>query len=154
MDVTRILVPIDFSEHASLALDEAARLAKERNAQVTLMHVHEIVEMAFMDFTYVEPPTRLQTACDAAERRLTDMAHKLGLPDGRVRIAVVTGSPVLELIKASDDHDLIIMPTHGRKGMSHFLLGSVAERVVRGARCSVLVVKNAQTAHSATASAL
>ena len=145
MQLKRILVPIDFSEQTPLAVREADQLAKERGGTVTLFHVHEIVELAFMDFTYVEPPAQLQAACDAAETRLRDIAGKMQTPPERVHVEVATGSPISEIINASQKHDLVVMPTHGRKGISHFLMGSVAERVVRGAKCGVLVVKGSAT---------
>jgi nucleotide-binding universal stress UspA family protein len=56
-------------------------------------------------------------------------------------VRVTTGAPVAEIVAATQTFDLVVMATHGRSGMSHFLMGSVAERVVQGSRCSVFVVK-------------
>jgi len=154
MDMKRILAPVDFSDQTFAAVAQAARLAKERQGTLTLLHVHEILEMAVMDFTYVEAPTRLQAACDVADKRLHDLAKSIDAGTSKVTVSVVTGSPVVEIINASDQHDLIVMPTHGRKGISHFLMGSVAERVVRGARCSVLIVKTPQSMRSSTTGTL
>jgi len=144
MRANRILVPIDFSEQTSLAIREADLLAKERNGSITFLHVHEIVEMAFMDFTYVEPPNQMQAACEAAEQKLRELTQGLSTSADHINVEVKTGSPTTEIIEASQSYDLIVMPTHGRKGMSHFLMGSVAERVVRGAKCAVLIVKSKQ----------
>jgi len=137
----RILVPIDFSEACRPALAEAAGLAKVRGAPLTLLHVHQIETIAFLDFTYVEPPEKLADLCDAAEKQLASWRAEL-VPEGvEAEVKVVTGSPVSEIINLSGEHDLIVMATHGRTGLDHFLMGSVAERVVQAARCSVLIVK-------------
>lgn len=144
MNTQRILVPIDFSEQSRQALGEADALAVERGAQLTLMHVHPIVEMAVLDFTYVQPAEKVAEICELVEGRLKEWARGIRTPADRVNVQVTTGGPAVEIIAMSDKCDLIVMATHGRTGMSHFLMGSVAERVVQGARCSVLVVKTAE----------
>ncbi len=137
----RILVAVDFSEPSRLALAEADRLANESGAYLTLLHVHQIVEMAFLDFTYVERPEEVARVTDAAEGHLREWAAALATPPQRRQLVVTTGSPTEEIIHASERYDLVVMGTHGRGRLGHFLMGSVAERVVRGAHCSVLIVK-------------
>ncbi|MCK6550700.1 universal stress protein [Myxococcota bacterium] len=142
MKLERILVPIDFSERSAAALaaaDELALLASAR--EVTLLHVHAIAQVAFLDFTYVEPPERVAGVVLAAENRLKELAKGMRLPEAQRKLVVETGQPLEVILGYSANHDVIVMPTHGRTGASHFFLGSVAERVVQAAKCSVLVVK-------------
>ena len=146
MHVKRILVPIDFSDPSRQALKEAVVIAKERGARLTLLHVHAITEVAMLEFVYVEPPDKVAEVVAAAQRQLDVWVKDEGLAPGRADATVVTGSPVREILRASETHDLIVMGTHGRSGLSHFLLGSVAERTIQGAQCSVLVVKGPRPA--------
>lgn len=141
MHIQRILVPIDFSEQSHHALREADGLAKANGARLTLLHVHPIVEVAVLDFTYVQPPEKVAEICDAAEAKMRGWASELATPTTHISVEVATGAPVTEIVEHSGHHDLVVMATHGRTGMRHFLMGSVAERVVQGAQCSVLVVK-------------
>ena len=141
MHIDAILVPIDFSEASGEALAEAARLANHYDADLTVYHVHQIEAVVFMDFTYVEPPETLAELCAAAEKGLTQMVSELEERPKKYAIRVATGSPVSEIIRESEGHQLIVMPTHGRTGLKHFLMGSVAERVVQGSQCSVLIIK-------------
>ncbi len=135
------MAPIDFSEQSRAALREADELAAERGAELLLLHVHQIVEVAVLDFTYVERPEAVGEVCDAAEAELRRWSADLRTPAERILVRVATGSPVDEIVRATRECDLVVMATHGRTGLSHFLMGSVSERVVQGAACTVLVVK-------------
>lgn len=141
MKAKNILVPIDFSDASQRALEEADALAMSTGGSITLLHVYQMAQMVLLDFSYVEPPESVAKVCDAAEQELNTWAAKLSTPAERRSVKVTTGVPATELVEASKDYDLLVMSTHGRSGLSHFLLGSVAERVVQGAHCSVLVVK-------------
>lgn len=142
MRLDRILVPIDFSAQSAGALADADALSLlGGNTILTLLHVHQLTQLAIMDFTYVEPAERLGEATAAAEAQLLSLARGLRTPEERRRIVVEVGQPLGVILTWSEKVDLIVMPTHGRTGATHFLLGSVAERVVQAARCSVLVSK-------------
>ena len=141
MKFEHILVPIDFSDQSRQALQAARELCQSYNATLTLLHVHAIVSVAVLDFTYVEAPEELVRVTEAAENHLREWAKDLDLPAGTVDIKVATGDPVTEIVHCTVQHDLIVMSTHGRSGLTRFLMGSVAERVVRGAHCSVLIVR-------------
>ena len=78
---------------------------------------------------------------EAAVRTLDAWCKDLGLGHDRAQIEVETSEPVDTIIRLSAHYDLVVMGTHGRTGLDHFMLGSVAERVVRGAKCSVLIVR-------------
>lgn len=141
MKLNRVLVPIDFSERSRAALLEADALAAAQGAQLTLLHVHPVVEVAIMDFTYVQPPEKIAEVVQAADRHLREWAQSLQTPSERLEISVTTGGPAIEIVELSRQYDLVVMATHGRTGVSHFLMGSVTERVVQGAHCSVLIIK-------------
>lgn len=136
-----ILVPVDFSKCSELALQTADAMAIERDARLFLLHVHPIVDIPVMDFSYAQPTEHTEALRDALQAQLAKWAQRLRTPAAQVVHKVVVGAPVDEIIQRSKDFDLIVLGTHGRSGMSHFLLGSVAERVVQGAHCSVFVAK-------------
>jgi universal stress protein A len=137
-----ILVPFDFSDGARRALAHAVASARAFNARLTLLHV---VHLPYLG-TGFGPGEGL-----ALEARLVEeMSSQLGVIADEVRAqgvaanAVVrVGHPSSEVVEAArrDDIDFIVMGTHGRTGLMHVLLGSVAERVVRHAPCPVTVVR-------------
>ena len=136
-----ILAPIDFSDLSRHALTMADRIAHERNADLTVLHVHPIVQTAFMDLTYTEPPERMAQAMMELESRMAEWTADLQTPQDKINAKIIIGNPVELITQESAEHGLLVISTHGRTGISHFLMGSVAERVVRVARCAVLVVK-------------
>ena len=143
MATQHFLVPIDFSEYANQALDYAITLAGKLGARVTLLHVIQPLPLGGMDMGMTLPATYVQDL-EAEIRR--DMESSLG----RVTAAglegdmvIVHGVPFHEITEAAKTQqvDLIVMGTHGRTGLYHVVLGSVAEKVVRLAPCPVLVVR-------------
>ncbi len=134
-----VLVPIDFSDSSLAALRRADQLAVDSGSKLTVLHVHPVTMVTVLDYTYAEPPELVAASLEAVHERLRSIAVELSTPADRVKTDVRTGEPANEIISAAKDHDLLIMGTHGRSGVSRFLMGSVAERVVRGAPCSVLV---------------
>ncbi len=146
MQIKRILVPVDFSEQSKHALHEACLWAHQNGADLTVLNVHEIEALTIMDFSYVESPDHLNKACDHAENILRAWVAAVPTKPANIRVEVKTGGAVDTIIEASKDHDLVIMGTHGRTGISHFLMGSVTERVAQGAKCSVLIVRPKATA--------
>ena len=110
-------------------------------ARVTLLHVHPMTVVAVLDYTYAEPPELVAEAVEAISVRLKSWADDLTTPAEMIETAVKTGQPAHEIITAAADYDMVVMGTHGRTGVSRFLMGSVAERVVQGAPCSVLVFR-------------
>ena len=117
-----VLVATDFSDSAEAALAVAVQYARVLHARLHLLHIFSAEEI---DVT----------------RLLAEAAAKAG-PDVPVPVAGTSGDPAEEILRYATRHpiDLIVVGTHGRTGVSRVLLGSVAERVVRGARCPVLVV--------------
>ena len=151
MPTQHFLVPIDFSEYADRALAYAIRLARSLDARLTLLHVVQPVPMTGIDMGVTLPATYLQEVEEEAQRGTETALARVtaaGLTGERV---VLYGVPFQEIVDTAKARqvDLIIMGTHGRTGLLHVLLGSVAEKVVRLAPCSVLVVRTADQAPGA-----
>lgn len=137
----RILVPVDFSECASKALEYALPFARQFGATLLVTHVIQpyipIPEMTGVDVELIEAQMR-----EAAERELKVVCK--ALPADVVSEQVLRiGHPQTEIVRAAKElnADLIIVSTHGRSGLAHVFLGSTAERVIRHAGCPVLVVR-------------
>jgi nucleotide-binding universal stress UspA family protein len=144
----RILVPTDFSAPSDVALDCARRIAAGFAASVHLLHV--LAEVPGTSGTGPElfvtegPEAHSMRLIDARDR----LTHRITADDRvalRATTEVIFGSPAQIIVDfAADNHfDLIVMGTHGRTGMAHLLVGSVAERVVRTAGCPVLTTHHA-----------
>jgi nucleotide-binding universal stress UspA family protein len=143
----RIMVPVDFSQHATLAFGHAALIARTFGGELELVHVVEQVVHSYPSFWSAEPALAdelHQQSIGSAENLLRDLvhAHRAELGPG-VRERVVSGSlpGALADHAASSAIDLIVMTTHGRTGFARWLMGSVSERLLRVAPCSVLVVR-------------
>jgi nucleotide-binding universal stress UspA family protein len=141
-----VLVATDFGEAADSALAYGRELAGRFGATLHVLHVAENVYItAFGAETYASFAPDLQRDIEAAaHRRLDDAVGVNGPGDPKTVAAVMTSaSPAFAIIDYANDHDidLIIMGTHGRGTLGHFLMGSVAERVVRLAGCPVLTIR-------------
>ena len=141
MNIRHILVPVDFSESTPAVVSEAVELAEKFSARVTLYHVVSrfFPPVGELDYTLNRLEARLQ---DAAEEQLRELAASIA-PRADVDFGMQTGVPWECIINraARNGVDLIVMGTHGRSGLKHLWIGSVAERVVQHAPCSVLVVR-------------
>jgi nucleotide-binding universal stress UspA family protein len=137
MAVRSILVPTDFSATSEAALHYATQMALTLGAHLCLMHVPgktgEHFEANF-------PVGQFETT---AHERLSSFLTEEELERLRPEYALRVGTPAEEIVRYADfrDADLIIMGTHGRSGIAHVLMGSVAEQVVRMAPCPVLLVR-------------
>jgi len=142
-DIKRILVPIDFSANSTRALDYACRLAVKFNAAIHLVHVCEVPSMitASMDAYAIAYTDWSQRLGEEAEVQLNREAARIS--DLKVTTEVLFGPPALSIIDAATSNlaDLIVMGTHGHGAVMHMMMGNVAERVVRGAPCPVLTVR-------------
>lgn len=139
--VKRVVVPVDFAYHTDKLVDYAAYLAGEFSALTYFIHVVEFYPGNSM--------TPLSYVQDYEEKLLADVRVRMDklLEDNRERCKgctgkVIVGDPVDSIIEyaESKDADLIIMGTHGVKGLEKILLGSVAERVLKAAHCPVLIM--------------
>jgi nucleotide-binding universal stress UspA family protein len=137
----RVLAPIDFSASAARVVEMAGRVVDD-GGEIVLLHVVDwvptVVEGAFVGMPNVQETNRVR---DQSMQKLEEMrrAHA-GLP---IRVEVVEGQPAAEIVDLAKrlPADVVVIGTHGRTGIGHLLLGSVAERVLRRASCPVLVVR-------------
>jgi nucleotide-binding universal stress UspA family protein len=137
----RILVPHDFSDAADQALRAAAALAEGAGGRLTVIHVISPT-YALSDplFTAALPPpeTTVPEVGTALQDRIDKVLRGRDVP---VRPVVRVGHPAESIVEAADSASSIVMSTHGRIGISHLLLGSVAERVVRLSAVPVLTIR-------------
>lgn len=150
--IAHVLVPTDFSETAEAAARYGCELAARLGARVTLFHVYSLGVVAMPDAVYAPTEEQLEILQQTAEASLREQAERLAPSGATIAWLAVAGLPAEAIVTAaSQAHaDLIVMGTHGRRGLSHLLLGSVAERVLRTAPCPVLTVRLA-AAHAAEA---
>jgi nucleotide-binding universal stress UspA family protein len=140
----KILVPIDFSEHSTLALDTAVSLAKDFAASLTLVHVFEPLAIAVPQGYQLFSETQLNRLFEELHEGLARQRQRAEAAGATlVKSELLHGFAVGELQNYAEQNafDLIVMGTHGRRGLSHAFLGSVAERLVRVAPCPVLTVR-------------
>jgi nucleotide-binding universal stress UspA family protein len=149
---TRILVPIDFSDPSDAALQYAASVAARFNAALHVLHVvDDPYRAAYAAEVFVPEVEGLREELMAdAVGKLNDKLRVLGVTGAMT--AAVIGTPSMSIVEYAGGHgiDLIVMGTHGRGGVSHLLMGSVAERVVRTAPCPVLTVRQSKPAAPAS----
>jgi nucleotide-binding universal stress UspA family protein len=146
MDVRHLLVPTDFSEGSKQAFAYALGVARTCGAKLTLLHVVELPSYLSDGHTPAHTTTALRDAMqESAQQELARL-----LPEGAgtpVEIArqVAVGVPYQKILEtaAAEQVDWIVMATHGRTGLSHLVMGSVAERVVRTVPCPVLTLRPA-----------
>lgn len=141
VEVERIVVPVDFSEHAWLATAHAKELAQLFKATVHLVHAMDVLPtIGFSDTPPVIPTDAMQ---DDACQALADLYEESEGPAGRAEYHVEIGHPAIESISAAKklDAGLMVISTHGRTGLKRMLMGSVAEKMVQQAPCPVFVVK-------------
>ena len=137
-----ILVPVDFSSCSREGLRYAIELANEVGAKIMLLHATYLGYIYSSEGTAIYDVPGLQKAARKnAERQMRQLVRAVNFGGVKFETAFTDGSPVLDICAFAKDHDvdLIITSTHGWTGFEHILIGSIAEKVVRHASCSVLV---------------
>ena len=136
----KILCPVDF-DHSLDALDFAIKLARQNDAKLCVLNVApipigaaELTSGLEQPFWEVTAKARLELI--AKQKLVNTVEYELMTRSGDANAGILTAA-------AEEKIDLIVMSTHGRSGISHFFLGSVAERVVREANCPVLTIRPA-----------
>ena len=141
----KILVATDFSPHSALALQLAADVSRRYDASVTLLYVYEPIAYALPEGYQLFTEPQLDELFLAFRKQLAEQ-KQAALAAGALRVEtqLSTGSAASEICALAEtgSFDLIVLGTHGRKGLSHVVLGSVAERVLRTAPCPVLTVRD------------
>ncbi len=134
-----ILVAIDFEKASMKALDVAKELASKLGAEVMLAHVYQVPMFTYPGLEPALLPTFSAEIGDAVKKAMSELKEQTGISKAVLR----EGEPASELLAIADEvsASMIVMGTHGRKGISHLLLGSVAERVVRQSKVPVLTIR-------------
>ena len=142
----RILVPVDFSDCSRASLDVAVDLAARFGSEIEALHVWETPIYVTPDLMLWAPAQGKRSLADFARthagqamEKLLESVEKNGV---KVHGRVETGGISDVILHAAEDADLVVIGTHGRTGLAHVLLGSVAERVVRQSPCPVLTVRS------------
>jgi len=140
IELKRILVPSDFSEYSAAAMGYACALADKFHAELHVLHVLESQVSATPVFgggLALNPI--VNESIEHAEKALAQT-----VPERQAVRATAEGPPFLEILRYAKDNDidLIVMGTHGRGGLAHVMLGSVAERVVRKSTCPVMTIRH------------
>ena len=146
IELHRILMATDFSDYSNEALEYAVHLAGGFGADLYLLHVFE---PPFFSPSGVSPGIRpeirqwIREVKEEEHNKLSKLADQVRHRGPNVHAILKEGTPFLEILKTAGEvpADLIVLGTHGRTGMGHVLMGSVAERVVRKAVCPVFTVK-------------
>ena len=140
----KILLPTDFSNYSAAATKYACELAVKFDAELHLLHTLETHLASTPNFGFgLDLPKYVSESKAAAEKSLGGVLDPKWSAGRTVIHAVVEGSPKVEIIQYArkQNIDLIVIATHGRTGLAHVIMGSVAESVVRTAPCPVLTVR-------------
>ena len=143
-NIRTIVIATDFSPHSEQAIETAVMLAKTFSAPLHLVHAFDVPVPVVTPYEVAVPTGFIEQARDAARQRLSASEEKIRGQGVEVH-SHLTESPAAQAvarIAAEVGADLVVMGTRGNTGLKHVLLGSVAERTIRHAPCSVLTVKH------------
>jgi nucleotide-binding universal stress UspA family protein len=143
--IRTILLTTDFSDTSKRAFGPAATLARKFGAEILLVYVEEDrLPPLVVEYMAVGVDEILGQQVDRAKQRLGETVAELAAQVERVEPLVAMGTPHVEIVRLAEerDVDLIVIATHGRGFISHAILGSTAERVLRRAPCPVLIVRD------------
>ncbi|MBP7526431.1 MAG: universal stress protein [Syntrophorhabdaceae bacterium] len=146
-NVTKILVPTDFSEYSARALSRGVDIAKQNGAEIVLLHVvDQDIQTCTMDYCMQEEEVERQREAmlEGARDRVRKEAATFS-SSGEIKISteVVEGIPYEEILKFQDLNkvDLIVIATYGKSALAKYFLGSVSSNVLKGAKSEVLLVR-------------
>lgn len=143
--IERILLTTDFSETSKKAFAPAVTLARKFGSKILLTYVEEDrLPPLVVEYMAVGVDELLGQQMDRAAERLRESVEELSGEVAGVEPLVAMGTPHAEIVRLAEEHevDLIVIATHGRGFISHAILGSTAERVLRRAPCPVLIVRD------------
>lgn len=147
----KVLVPVDYSPTSNEALSCAVEIARRYEAELGVVYVYQPTTYAVPDSFELFTPSQLAAMESEFQRRLdTTKSELMALGCRNVDAKLLTGAPATEIVNHAEawSYDLIVMGTHGRTGVAHALMGSVAEKVVRKAPCAVLTVRLPKSAQA------
>lgn len=147
MNINNILCPTDFSDTANNAIKYAAEIAMKYDATLHLISViNEIHTVDSFQVLATMPSEIHEQMNKIAKEKLEEIAQEIpsSIP---VNISVLVGHPATEISQAAKqfDCDMIVIASHGRTGLQHILIGSVAEAVTRQSHCPVLIIKKSRS---------
>lgn len=140
----KILTAIDFSENSEFAFEYALTMAKQFNAELTLMHViNEPVDLRGFYVPHISFEQLEKEIEEGATKMMENFCSSRLASFQNFKTAIVSGIPYDEITRKADEigASLIVLGTHGRTGLDHILFGSTAERVVRSANCPVMTIR-------------
>jgi nucleotide-binding universal stress UspA family protein len=142
-DIKRILSPVDFSDTSEHAVRYAVDLASRLGASLELVHVYQLPTYALPDGAILARPDFVANLTDELQKQMDELIRRYSGHGVEIRGRIVEGMPYAEVNRVAEEEkaDLVVMGTHGRTGLTHLLLGSVAERVVRTSTVPVLTVR-------------
>jgi len=142
ISLRRLLVPVDFTETSDRALAYAIELARKFEATITVMHAYQIPVYGFPDAAYITASEVATQISNAAQARLDAIVEANKTAGIEMNVVLRDGVPWEEInhVAAEVKADLVIIGTHGRRGLARALLGSVAENVIRTSTLPVLVI--------------
>lgn len=143
INLKRLLVPLDFSDHSRKALDYAVKFAEQFGAELTIVHV--VTPVIYAEGMVL--PAAMENIDQLTREEAAKSLDKLraGI-DPRIEVTteIRIGTPYAEVLEAAKESetDLLVITTHGYTGLKHFLMGSTAEKLVRHAPCPVMIVRD------------
>lgn len=138
----RILIPTDGSRYSHSAIEHALEIARLSNACVTVLTVIDTTKVVTSTLEELSLSPKASSVAEWAESTTVEAAAMAERKGVEVRMEIRTGDPAAIINEMSGEFDLIVMGTRGLHGLPHLVLGSVAEKVIRGSKCPVIVVKN------------
>ena len=144
VEINKILFPCDLTESLSKLLPHVLSVAEKYNSTIYMLHVVKRVDQLGM--SYLSHPPLVEDfhkeALEGAEEAMNKVCQEQLESCPNFQKKIISGDPAIEILKfiESEDIDLLIMGTHGRKGLDHAIFGSVAEKVIRSSPVPVLIV--------------
>jgi nucleotide-binding universal stress UspA family protein len=141
--IDRIVCPVDFSDFSRRALDYAVALARWYGSPLTVLHVHQAPLLAatqLAPLAPVEPVVVTPGDLEQIRSRIAAFTPAVAQAQVPVEVKAADGDPAREILAEAASADMIVMGTHGRSGFERLVLGSVTEKVLRKATCSLLTI--------------
>ncbi len=143
--IDKILLPTDFSDHSKVPVPWAVDLAKKYKAELHIIHVFDEAAFEAFFFNYAgETQEYFEKFREGFQAEVDDFLDGVNTSGVTIVPVLSNGNPFVEIVQYAKDNgiDIIVLGTHGRTGMAHMLMGSIAEKVVRKAHCPVLTVRS------------
>ena len=144
VNIQRIMVPLNFSDHSQKALMYGVKMAQQFGSELELVHV--VTPVVYAEGMVL--PAAMENLDQETEKHarteLAKLTEREDVAALKWKTTVLTGTPYDEIVSHARKHetDLLLITTHGRTGLQHFLLGSTAEKILRHAPCPVMIVRD------------